>query len=237
MSMKILHVHAKSNIDLAIPKDKLKKLPNARWGVVTTIQDAHKIDVILDQLKNATNAGQVLGCNAIAAEKINDQVDEWLFVGSGEFHPVQVALKTNKRVWLWNPASQELGILPPERVEKWKMRKQAQVAGFLNAQIIGIIVSTKIGQKNLVRALELAKQANKEYYLFACDELHMFEFENFPFVEFWVNTACPRIPDDNTKMVNIDDLIDAGVLTLEKDASSYEVPIWKSTMGFAKPKN
>lgn len=229
-----MHVQAKSNLDIMIPEDKLKKLPNARWGVVTTIQDAHKIEVILKQLKNATNAGQVLGCNAIAAEKINDQVDEWLFVGSGEFHPVQVALKTNKRVWLWNPASKELGILLPERVEKWKMRKQAQVAGFLQAKTIGIIISTKIGQKNLVRALELARQANKDYYLFACDELHMAEFENFPFVEFWVNTACPRIPDDNVKMVNIDDLIDANILKLEKESSAYEVPIWKSEMGLAK---
>jgi len=229
--MKILHVHAKSNRDIRIPEDKLSELPDVRWGVVTTIQDEHKIEVVLDQLRSAMHAGQVLGCNAIAAEKINDQVDEWLFVGSGEFHPVQVALKTGKRVWLWNPAAQELGILPPGRVESWKKRKRAQVSGFLSANTVGIIVSTKIGQKNLMRARELAKKGDKNYYLFACDELHMPEFENFPFVEFWVNTACPRIPDDNVKMVNIDDLIDAGVFDLEKEPMAYELPIWKSEMG------
>lgn len=236
VDMKIMHVHAKSNIDIRIPEDELKELPDVRWGVVTTIQDEHKMGVVLEQLRSATHAGQVLGCNAIAAEKINEQVDEWLFIGSGEFHPVQVALKTGKRVWLWNPASQELGILPPERVESWRKRKQAQVSGFLNSNKIGIIVSTKIGQKNLMRAKELAKKGDKEYFIFACDELHMSEFENFNFVEFWVNTACPRIPDDNTKMVNIDDLIDAGVLELEKEQSAYELPIWKSEMGLKKDK-
>lgn len=232
--MKILHVHAKSNVDIALPDDRLKELPDVRWGVVTTIQHEHKIGAVIDQLKQATHAGQVLGCNAIAAEKVNEQVDEWLFVGSGEFHPVQVALKTGKRMWLWNPVSQELGILPKERIESWRKRKQAQVSGFLNANRVGIIVSTKIGQKNLMRARELAKQSDKECFLFACDELHMKEFENFPFVEFWVNTACPRIPDDFVKMVNIDDLIDAGVFKLEKEPMAYEVPIWKSEMGLKK---
>ena len=232
--MKLMHVHAKSNIDIKIPADKLEQLPKKRWGVVTTIQHAHKIGDVLEQLRTAILGGQVLGCNASEAEKIKDKVDAWLFVGSGEFHPVQVALKTGQPVWLWNPVAKELGELPKVRVESWKKRKQGQLSKFLHSKHVGIIVSTKIGQKNLMRALELTKKQDKEYYVFACDELDMAQFENFNFIDFWVNTACPRIPDQAINMVNIDDLIDAGLLELEKEKTSYELPIWMSKMGLTK---
>ncbi len=232
--MKLMHVHAKSRIDITLPDEKLAQLPKLRWGVVTTIQHAHKIGDVIEQLKTALLGGQVLGCNASEAEKIKDKVDAWLFVGSGEFHPVQVALKTEQKVWLWNPVTQELGELPKERVESWRKRKQGQLSKFLLVTRVGVIVSAKIGQKNLMRALELTKKNDKEYYLFACDELDMAEFENFPFIEFWVNTACPRIPDQATNMINIDDLIDAGILALAKEPMAYEVPIWMGKMGLKK---
>jgi len=232
--LKLLHVHAKSNIDVTLPAAKLKLLPKLRWGVVTTIQHAHKVGDVIEQLKTAQLAGQVLGCNASEAERIKDKVDAWLFVGSGEFHPINVAIKTAQEVWLWNPASKELGKLDPKLAEKFQKRKTGELAKFLHAKRVGIIVSTKIGQKNLVRAMELAKQGDKEYFIFACDELDMRQFENFPFVDFWVNTACPRIADERTAMVNVDDLIDAGILKLEKEKFAYEVPIWKSSMGLKK---
>ena len=232
--MKLMHVHAKSNVEVTLPDDKLKQLPKKRWGIFTTIQHQHKIGEVIEQLKTAVLGGQVIGCNASSAEKLKEQVDAWLFVGSGEFHPVQVALKTQQPIWLWNPITQELGELPQERVESWKKRKQGQLNKFLHAKKVGIIVTTKIGQKNLMRGLELQKKGDKEYYIFACDELDMAQFENFPFIDFWVNTACPRIPDQAVNMVNIDDLIDAGILKLEKEPMAYEVPIWKSEMGLKK---
>ena len=232
--MKLMHVHAKSSIDVKIPKEKLKLLPKQNWGVVTTIQHMHKIQDVMDQLKTAYLAGQVLGCNASEAEKIKDKVDAWLFVGSGEFHPIQVALKTKQVVYLWNPSSQEFGKLDPKIAERFEKRKQGRIVKFLHAKRVGIIVSTKMGQKNLVRAMELAKKADKEYFLFACDELDFRQFENFSFVDYWVNTACPRIPDESENMLNIDDLMDANILKLEREPMAYEVPIWMSGMGLQK---
>ena len=229
-----MHVHARSDIDVKLPEDKLKELPKQRWGIVTTIQHSHKIGDVLEQLRTAIIGGQVLGCNASEAEKIKDKVDAWLFVGSGEFHPIQVALMTKQKVWLWNPVAQTLGILDEETIEKHRKRKQGELSRFLTAKSVGVIVSTKIGQKNLMRALELTKKQDKDYFIFACDELDMSQFENFSFVDFWVNTACPRIPDEATNMINIDDLIDAKILTLEKEPMAYEVPIWKSKMGLKK---
>ncbi|MBI4146976.1 diphthamide synthesis protein [Candidatus Woesearchaeota archaeon] len=232
--IKVMHVHAKSTLDVRLPQGKLAMLPKQRWGVVTTIQHAHKIGDVLEQLRTAIIGGQVLGCNASEAEKIKDKVDAWLFVGSGEFHPIQVALKTGQEVWLWNPSTQELGLLSDKAAILHAGRKAGELSKYLHAKRVGIIVSTKIGQKNLVRAFELAKNVDKEYYIFACDELDMRQFENFSFIDFWVNTACPRIADERTAMVNIDDLIDAGILKLEKEPMAYEVPIWKSKMGLGK---
>ena len=227
--MKLMHVHAKSNADVRLPVKELAKLSKAynKWGIATTIQHLHKINDVVKQLK-AKLAGQVLGCNAFAAEKIANKVDAFLFVGSGHFHPIQIALRTKKPVWLWNPVTKKLGRLEKAVVEKFLQRKKAALVKFFHADTIGIIVSTKLGQKNLARALELKKQTNKKCYLFACDTLDMSEFENFPFIDFWVNTACPRIPDSAVNMINIDDLIEAGVLKLKKERMAYEVPMWKT---------
>ena len=223
--MKLFHVHAKSTVDVRLPETALKKLPK-RLGIVTTIQHLHKIDDVVEQTKGVL-AGQVLGCNASQAVKVNKNVDAFLFVGSGEFHPINVALKTGKKVWLWNPVSKNFGLLDEKLVEKYNALKQGKLAKFLYSKRIGIIVSTKMGQKNLMRAYELMKNTDKEYYLFACDEVNVAEFENFNFIEFWVNTACPRI--EHAKIIHIDDLIDAGLLKVKK--GSCEVPIWKSDLG------
>jgi len=32
----------------------------------------------------------------------------------------------------------------------------------------------------------------------------MDQFQNFPFIKSWVNTACPRIVDEKPNLVNID---------------------------------
>lgn len=228
--MKLMHLHAKSRLDVKLPEGKLRQLPEKKWGVVTTIQHEHNIKQVIDQL-GAVNAGQVIGCNASGAELVKDKVDAWLFVGSGFFHPVKVALQTGQPVWLWNPATKELKQLDQKLVKDFERQKQASVNRFLHAEKVGIIVSTKIGQKNLMRAFELARRKDKQYFIFACDELDVRKFEDFNFIDFWVNTACPRIADDKVNVVNVDDLIDAGIVKLEKESTAYEVPIWKSRMG------
>jgi len=146
--MKLMHVHAKSTVDVRLPEDKLAELPQIRWGIVTTIQHEDRVKDVIEQLKSAIHGGQVLGCNAASAEKIKDQVDAWLFVGSGEFHPIQVALKTQQKIWLWNPISQELGTLDESIIERYRKRKQGQLAKFLQSRKVGVIVTTRHVPKN-----------------------------------------------------------------------------------------
>ncbi|MBW2985978.1 2-(3-amino-3-carboxypropyl)histidine synthase subunit [Candidatus Woesearchaeota archaeon] len=203
--MKVLHIHAKSKAEVKLSESALNALP-AKLGVVTTIQHLHKLDEVIAQLKSGVKGGQVLGCNVDSAKQISDKVDAFLFIGSGEFHPVAVALGTGKKVFKWNPFTEQLSVVQDEEVEKYKKRKKASLVKFLSSDRVGVLVSTKHGQSRFDEAQKLADKKDKKYYLFAFDTLNISDLENFPFIQVWVNTACPRIADEKPNIINIDEL-------------------------------
>ena len=74
---------------------------------------------------------------------------------------------------------------------------------YLSSKEIGIIVSTKPGQNKLKKALELKKKIkDKNCHIFLADTVNPAEFENFPFIECWINTACQRFADDKKGVLN-----------------------------------
>jgi len=48
------------------------------------------------------------------------------------------------------------------------------------------------------------QKKGKEVFIFVFDELNAAELENFTFIDFWINTACPRIADDPDKSKIVD---------------------------------
>lgn len=200
-----MHIHAKSTADIKLSETALNALP-AKLGVVTTIQHLHKLDETIAQLKAAVKGGQVLGCNVDSAKQIADKVDAFLFIGSGEFHPVAIALGTEKKVFKWNPFTQQLSVVQDEEVEKYKKRRKASLVKFMSSDRIGVLVSTKHGQSRIDEALKLASKKDKEYYVFAFDTLNILDLDNFPFIQCWVNTACPRIADEKPNIINLREL-------------------------------
>ena len=203
--METLFIEAKADVDITLSEAQLKKLPK-KIGIATTIQHLHKINDVQKQIPSSIIAGQVLGCNASCAEKIKNEVNAFLYIGSGVFHPIEIAIRTGKDVFCYNPFTKKMSKIGKEEVEKHKKRKMASLTKFLSSDKIGILVTIKPGQDRMKDALKLAEKKDKEYYLFAFDTLSEFDLENFPFVECWVNTACPRIADEKVKIVNIDDL-------------------------------
>lgn len=230
--MKTLFVHARSTIDVVIPDSVKKKLPK-RVGIVASIQVAHRIPDIVKQIPGAVEGGQVLGCNAAMAGRIVSKVDGYLFVGSGIFHPINVALDTKKPVWTYNPHTKEFKQLDTKEIESYQKSRKGAVLKFLNAKRVGLIVSTKIGQKNLQRALQLKKKGDKEYYVFVCDTLDFRWMEDFNFIDCWVNTACPRMDDQRAGIVSINDLVAAKAVSFPHIPEGYEVPIWMGTKGLS----
>ncbi len=210
--MKILFIEAKSKSSVEGLLDKVQY--EGRIGLITTIQHLHLLPSVKKKLKNSVIGGQVLGCDVSNAVRIAKRVDAFLFIGSGNFHPVQVAMKTGKRVLTLDPIAGNVSEVSPADIETRKRRITAGYAHFLNANRIGILVSSKPGQSQMKEAEALKKELlrqGKKAYIFVFDTLDFHQLENFPDIESWVNTACLRIAiEDYDKfpksVVNLSDL-------------------------------
>ncbi len=215
--MNTLFIPTKMNIDvLPVVEKALPHLPQ-RVGIVTTIQHMHVLNEVKTFLekhgKTAVIGGQLLGCNPTAGRRIIDDVDGFLFVGSGDFHPLGIILKENKRVIIADLQNNEIRELTSKDFEKYEKRTKAALSAFYASDDIGVIVSYKPGQENMKRALALEKDyPDKNFHIFICDTIDFYQLENFPFVQVWVNTACPRITSDDYEkfpkpVVNFEDIM------------------------------
>jgi len=200
--MKTLFIEAKSNIDFI---DRLKKIKiHGKVGLVTTIQHLHKLKDVQKIIPYSVIGGQVLGCDVSVAIKIKDKVDSFLYIGSGEFHPFEVALKTGKDVVSFNPFTGQVSKIIKKDVEVMKKKIKGKYLKFLAAEKIGILVSTKPGQYQLQKAIELQKKMKKPSYIFIFNTLTEMELENYPDIDIFVNTACSRI--DLKKVISLEDI-------------------------------
>ena len=214
--MKLLHIYAKSKQRVEIPQAVLDKLPSP-LGLCASIQFLDQLPNIQKTIPDSIIGGQLLGCKSGPAEKIKPNVKAFLFIGSGQFHPVTVALDTGLPVFCFNPEDNQLTQISEEEKQDYLQKKKRSLVRFLHAKKVGILVSTKSGQNFMANALQLEQRKDREYFLFALDTLDMSYLNNFPWIECWVNTACPRIQDRNDPIINID-----VVLNLENELKELE---------------
>ncbi len=202
--MKKVYVPCTSGKDVApVVLKSLKKLAGfERIGVLTTAQHLGRIEdvakILVANGKKPVLGGQVLGCNAVAASRIEPGVDAFLYVGSGIFHPLAIAEMTDKPLFIANPYSNTVAELSSEDRTKRRTRRKAAVMGAAQARSFGILVSTKAGQMNYSLALRLKKRieaAGKTAFVFAGRELSPDRLLGYK-VDAYVNTACPRLLDD-----------------------------------------
>ena len=208
--MKIMMVESRYKGKINLSNLDANALPK-RIGLATTVQFLDFIDEIKQYLEKNGKAifidkmrqkydGQLLGCDIGGAEKVKGNVDAFLYIGTGIFHPLGIALNIDKEVFCYDPINAVLSKIGRNEVERYNKRRKAAYAKFLEATEIGILVSLKPGQNNFRKAVELKnKLKDKNCYIFAFDTLDFNQIENFPFVQCWVNTACNRILDDYSK--------------------------------------
>ncbi len=200
--MKTLFIPATVNSEINLQKIKQLKLPR-KIAIAYSIQYkeiALEIKKILSENHNITSFIQVLGCSK---PKFKD-TEAILLISSGEFHGISLEAESNIPVYVFE--SNNLRKISNEEINSFKKKKLASYIRYLNSEKIGILVSTKPGQENLNEALFLrSKLKNKNSYLFIVNEVNTREFENFPDVQSWVNTACPRL-DFDASVINIADL-------------------------------
>lgn len=205
--MKIMMVESRYEGEIDMTNLDASVLPE-KIGYVTTVQFLDYVEIIKNFLvskgkkvflakERQVYEGQLLGCDQGGAEKIAVEVDAFLYIGTGKFHPLGVALKTNKEVFCYDPIHAIMSKIDMDEVKKYNEKRKGAYLKFLHAKEIGLLVSLKPGQNNFKKAAELKEQLkDKNCYIFAFDTLEFNQIENFPFVECWVNTACNRILDD-----------------------------------------
>lgn len=150
------------------------------------------------------NPGQILGCDNF---RVKNNAEAFFFLGDGTFHPTALLYENEKDVFYYNPLSGKKGVLCVKDLEKIKIHEKVSMTKFIQGRKIGLLISTKPGQNNIKTALILKKKLekeNKEVFLFITDNINLQETENFPFIDCWVNTACPRIVEDTKKpLINL----------------------------------
>lgn len=183
-----------------------------RVGIVTTAQHAHKLQDMADAMKaegyqvfvgrgdnRLGGAAQLLGCNYTAGTSIEEDVDGFVYVGSGDFHPIAIAWGTDKPVVLADPYTNEVRTI--ETVMDQLMRQRfAAIARAKDAQAFGILVGTRVGQERmkLARGLKrLLESHGKEAHLIALDFFSWDNLQYFRHLDALVNTSCPRITTDD----------------------------------------
>lgn len=218
--MKTLFLEARVAMDIALSLEQIKQLPQ-KIGLFTTIQFIDSIDGVLAQLKEAgitvhllkgkhtQRPGQILGC-----EYLNYSVPAFLYIGDGMFHPQAIAIKNEKPIFCYNPYTTQMVLFDRKEIDLAVKHHKVAIMKFLEANNIGVLISTKPGQQFMKRCLlfkEKCEAKGKKVYLMLSNTVDFAQMNNFPFIQCWVNSACPRIGiDDKNKvdkpMVNLEDV-------------------------------
>ena len=193
---------------IPVLKREIKKLRNfKRIGLITSVQFVKAMEKVKDYLKNVGKEvyihkslkypGQILGCNVDAAKKIEGKIDCFLYVGAGKFHPIGVAVNTEKPMFSLDLEKNKLYSLETEKM-KWLKKKAWHDSKLEDARNVGIIVCWKKGQEKMKEARKLKKELEnkgKEVSILAFDDFKKEKIEGLKF-DVLVNLACPRLDDE-----------------------------------------
>jgi 2-(3-amino-3-carboxypropyl)histidine synthase len=212
--MKVLFVQARADkgVSEALSKN-IKHIPEKKIGLIATVQfaeqlgqvkkfmeDNNKTVVIGKPTGSAVLNGQILGCDVSSATNVMNEVDCFSYIGTGNFHPFGILAKTDKPLYVLDPFTEKLREITKEEKQKLWKKQVLRQEQFKACRTIGIIISTKLGQcelqSNPEELKEKLEKQGKKVYLFVCDNVANSELLNFPKIEGWVNTACPRLADD-----------------------------------------
>lgn len=216
----VIYVHARIDIDVdRLVKAVLPALKEYRAvGLTTTAQHAHHINEIKEKLseeevivvvgqgsgKTPLN-GQILGCSYVTTISIVKEVDAYLYVGGGKFHPIGIVMSTGKPVVTANPFNEKVSLISEEDLMGIAKKRMAAITMAKNARVFGILVSSKPGQNKLddaQRLEEKIKKQGKKAVIIYLDEIRAEHVNNYSEPEILVNTACPRIAIDGIEGIN-----------------------------------
>jgi 2-(3-amino-3-carboxypropyl)histidine synthase len=207
-----VYVEARATVTVADAVEKAIPLLSKydKIGLSTTVQHVQTLDeareilvragktVVVGDAGRANYPGQVVGCDYSNVQSVANSVEAFLFVGGGRFHALGVALSTSKPTVIADPYENRAYSIN-EEAQKVLKQRYACIEEAEHAKTFGVLVGLKIGQKHLEDALkikEIAEKNGKTAFLFAIREILPEALMQFPSVDAYVNTACPRISLD-----------------------------------------
>jgi 2-(3-amino-3-carboxypropyl)histidine synthase len=179
-------------------------------GLATTVQHVQALahareilvragkTVVIGDAGRINYPGQVSGCDYSNVRSVANDVEAFLFIGGGRFHALGVALSTSKPTIIADPYEKRAYSID-EETQKILKQRWACIEEAKQATTFGVLVGLKLGQKHLDDALKIKKIAEKNgkmAFLFAIREILPEALMEFPTVDAYVNTACPRISLD-----------------------------------------
>jgi 2-(3-amino-3-carboxypropyl)histidine synthase len=205
-----VEARATVTVDEAVEKSIQLLSKYSKIGLATTVQHVQTLDeareilvragktVVVGDAGRMNYPGQVIGCDYSNVRSVAKDVEAFLFVGGGRFHALGIALSTSKPTIIADPYENRAYTIN-EEAQKILKQRWASVEEAKHAKTFGVLISLKIGQKRLEGALkvkEIAEKKGKAAFLFAIKEILPEALMEFPSVDAYVNTACPRISLD-----------------------------------------
>ena len=207
-----VYIEARALVDVNKTLEKALQLLNgySKIGLATSVQHLRTLNevheflvrsgktVIIGETGHVGYAGQVIGCDYSSVKSIVDEVEAYLFVGGGIFHALGIALITSKLTVVVDPYDNRVFSLS-EFAQKLLKQHWVCIERARNAKNIGILIGLKPGQKHLEVAMKvktLIEKHGKTAYLLAIREVTPESLLDFPTIDAYVNTACPRISLD-----------------------------------------
>jgi 2-(3-amino-3-carboxypropyl)histidine synthase len=185
----------------------------SKIGLVTTVQHVHQLDEAKSMLETAGKtvfigdtdpakyAGQVIGCDFGNARSVSEKVEAYVFVGGGRFHAMGVALATGKPTIIADPYEKRAYPIQDE-VGRLIKQRWANIAEAKKAKSFGVLISLKSGQMRLKDAMKIKEKLEQnglKATLLALREVTFSALMQFPGIDAFVNTACPRLSLDDAQ--------------------------------------
>lgn len=209
----VMFVEAYSKIDV---KDSLNQAldllkPYTDIALATTTQHLHLLEEISAFLKEngknvivnkgkSTRLGQVLGCNFSSIKNVD--AEAFLFVGSGNFHPLGIKLFTGSPVIIADPYMGEARLID-DFADRILRIRFARITKARNAKKWGILVSSKEGQYRMNLARNIKKSLvnqGMDAVIIMMENISPDNLLAYMDIEAFVVTACPRIAIDDSQM-------------------------------------
>ena len=213
--MKTLFIETKRKFkDSEIKYNLLDSLEGETIALAATIQYIDIVPKVKSYLESkgkkviikqgAFHKAHVLGCNSTALDKSADTI---LIITDGTFHAINNAIQLQREIYIFTTST--LDKITQKEIDAHNKKTLTKQKKFLLANNIGLIVSTKHGQhqKAIHKIKERIENKNKKVYVFESNNIDTSEFENFPQIQMWVNTACFGLARDDMRIINLQDVL------------------------------